>query len=898
MIDESSLMQWGCGEEGAVVDNVGNFSGRDDALRILDGVVAGSSAHRAVTVWGMSGQGKSRLLQHFAERERQSERSRAEGRVALVDIQDLVSCDDAAHGYGPDLATDLLREIAGHLASWHPGRRRRYLLDAYKRAESRAQRAWAAAVGVNISVSRASKMVNSPTIVNMPLPEEVFLTAYRNSLTDALCQLASADSRDALLLIDTVELLQLRDDATRHRSPQPQHSAAVGSWFTDRVIPRLLSSQPGLKVVIAGRERMPLRRVPAAQVQLVEWEIADTAAFLGSCQIDESLAEPVHRLCRGLPGWTSMAAQLIQQESIGHNPITFHWLSSTATGRVVEEWLPAIFLDRLPLHQRSVVEAAAVLRTVTKGSLSYILRRGNLLGGLPQDWFRQLLSYSSFMQRRDDGSQDYRLHGLVRSAFLAHLQRHEPERLRELHRIAGDYFKFAENFLEEAYHRFASSDDRLVDEWRERLQRALDLFQLDHGARLLDVAATPDHAERVRKWSPLVHAHVLRFSAFTHYMRNEGVQAQQLLFPALSLYEKLGDMRGQADTLRALGNVAYLCDEYAQAEKFLRSSLRLYQRLDEQLGQAWTLRAWGDVANLRGNHEQAESLLEDALWRHQELRNKHGEAETLRSLGNAVRMRGDHARAESLLQSALALHKQLNDEYGEAWTLRSLGNMARLRGAYRHAEELLKKSLALHRKLQNRHGEADTLRYLGNVAYRSRDYERAQGFLRRALALHEELQDRLGRAETLSSLGNVVRRMGDCVGAEQQLLSALSLYQDLGNYGGRAWTLRSLAGVAQARGDHARAEEYLQAAMVLFMQRDDRLGQAWTLTSLGDLARARRECGQADKLLRQALHLHQEVQDGHGQARTLASLGLLAHEQGDDVRASNLLDAANALEEG
>lgn len=879
------------------MDNVGNFADRDDALRTLDGVVAEDSAHRAVTVWGMSGQGKTRLLQHFAERERQSERSRAEGRVALIDIQDLQSCDDAAHGYGPDLATDLLREIARHLANWQPARRRRYLLDTYKRAESRAQGDWATAVGINISVSKASKMVNSPTTVNMPLPEEVFLTAYRNSLIDALCRLASADSRNALLLIDTVELLQLRDDAARHRSPQPRHTAAVGSWFTDRVIPRLLASQPGLKVIIAGRERIPLRRVSATQVQLVEWTITNTADFLNSCQIDKSLVEPVHRLCRGLPGWTSMAAQLIQQESTGRNPITFHWLSSAATGKVVEEWLPAVFLDRLPLHQRSVVEAAAVLRTVTKGSLSYILRRSNLLGGLTEDWFRQLLSYSSFVRRRDDGSQDYRLHGLVRSAFLAHLQRHEPERLRELHGFAGDYFKSGGNFLEEAYHRFASSDDRLVDEWHDQLQRALDLCQLEHSARLLDAATTPDHAERVRKWSPLVHAHTLRFSAFMHYIRNESVQAQQLLVPALSLYEKLGDTRGQADTLRTLGNVAYLCDEYAQAEKFLRSSLRLYQRLNDKLGQAWTLRAWGDAANLRGNHAQAESLLEDALWRHQELGNKHGEADTLRSLGNAVRMRGNHARAETLLQSALALHKQLNDEYGEAWTLRSLGNMARLRGAYRRAEELLEKSLTLHRKLQNRHGEADTLRYLGNVTYRSRDYERAQGFLRRALAIHEELQDRLGRAETLSSLGNVVRRMGDCVGAEQQLLSALSLYRDLGNHGGRAWTLRSLAGVAHARGDHTRAEEHLKTAMALFTQRDDRLGQAWTLTSLGDLAYARREFEQADQLLRHALQLHQEVQDGHGQARTLASLGVVAHEQGDAIRASNLLDAANALEE-
>jgi predicted ATPase/class 3 adenylate cyclase len=143
-------------------------------------------------------------------------------------------------------------------------------------------------------------------------------------------------------------------------------------------------------------------------------------------------------------------------------------------------------------------------------------------------------------------------------------------------------------------------------------------------------------------------------------------QARARLEEALGLFRSLGDRRGAADAMTALGWVLMYQNDLDAAEKLTAELLEETQRLGEPRRRALALERAGYVSLERGRPEQAVKLIEEALALMRTAEDKLGVAILLNVLGEHVRPAGDFARALELYRESLVLSRELGNAFWRA----------------------------------------------------------------------------------------------------------------------------------------------------------------------------------------------------------------------------------------
>ncbi|MFE5912288.1 tetratricopeptide repeat protein [Streptomyces wedmorensis] len=859
---------------------MGTFTDRVEALAAVEDLARGRAGLRALVVWGVSGQGKSTLLSHVHATRW------AGAKYGLAQLSYLIDPTVAAggHGQGPDLARALLEAIAEAVSELCPPEARRALMRDYRAAQAAAQAQWQ--IRIEMTAAHDSRISNSPITAGGPSPA-MWHALYRQALVDGLADLAEgASAYPGIVLIDTSELLRLADEGARRDPDAGAPAADLDTWFTATVLKRLVAEHPGLRFVVAGREPLDLP-VSHARVELTEWRPEDTAFFLESRGVPGELTAAVHTVCGGTPVWTAMTADLVLQAQRSGRPVTADWLRTAAAGQPAAGWLPAKYLERLSDDDQHRLLLAAVPRTLTHE----LLRTMCTDVDCTDSDFRRLWRHS-FIRQTPAGR--LQLHPLVRSAITAYLHTQYPRRWAAAHRVAAAYFEDAGSPVEVAYHRFAAPDTdsrALTTWWQSQVTAALDGYRLDEANLLIDAVHEAAHPPL----SPPLRAHTTYFRGRVAYFSDHYPAARKLFGQSLGLYRDLADPRGQADTLRSLGNLARIRGNDTEAKGFLDQALELHRDLEDDRGQAHILRSLGDLARVRGDDPEAKSLLDEALGLYRNLEDDRGRAHILRSLGNLARLRDDDTEAKEFLDQALDLYRALADLRGQAHVLWSFGDLARVRGDDAAAERQLDQALRLYQDLDDRRGQAHALFSLGDLARLRDDDAAAARLLDQALELYRALADRRGQADTLFSLGNLAQTRDDDATATTLLNQALELHRALADRRGQAHALSSLGNLAQMRGDATAASRLLNQALQLYRDLPDRRGQAHTLRSLAIPAQLRGDDATAVRLLDQALGLYRGLADPRGQAHTLLSLGDLARIRGDDAAAERQLRQALGL---
>lgn len=89
-----------------------------------------------------------------------------------------------------------------------------------------------------------------------------------------------------------------------------------------------------------------------------------------------------------------------------------------------------------------------------------------------------------------------------------------------------------------------------------------------------------------------------------------GKQAQE---EALALYEELGDLRGQANALWAMGNRAYFREEDRNGEAQFTSALERFRAVGDVTMEAWSLHMLGSAVLRLGERDESRPILHHAL---------------------------------------------------------------------------------------------------------------------------------------------------------------------------------------------------------------------------------------------------------------------------------------------
>ena len=195
---------------------------------------------------------------------------------------------------------------------------------------------------------------------------------------------------------------------------------------------------------------------------------------------------------------------------------------------------------------------------------------------------------------------------------------------------------------------------------------------------------------------PAVHALIHQMSGRACAGAGHHAESLSHFAEALDLYERSGDITGQAHVRHSLGVAWEDQDEHERALFHLELALRLYKDLDDAVaaGNALNSLGWNqallaDFATARTHCEQALALLR----RHGD---RVGEAAALDSLGYIAGNTGQHAQALDYYHHSLTLRRENGNTSQEAETLSHLGDTYHALGRHVEASQAWRQALAIY----------------------------------------------------------------------------------------------------------------------------------------------------------------------------------------------------------
>src|SRR5207248_818887 len=148
-----------------------------------------------------------------------------------------------------------------------------------------------------------------------------------------------------------------------------------------------------------------------------------------------------------------------------------------------------------------------------------------------------------------------------------------------------------------------------------------------------------------------------------------------------------GERRTAARAKAAIGAARLALDQGdPAAAAYFQESLAIHQEVGEQRGIAGLLHALGTIAGLHGDYAAAGEYLQESLAISREIGDRHGTAYALRGLGRATEARGDYPLALTYLRESLATSRATGGLKGIAESLEAFASLAAAEGVLQGEE--------------------------------------------------------------------------------------------------------------------------------------------------------------------------------------------------------------------
>ncbi len=308
------------------------------------------------------------------------------------------------------------------------------------------------------------------------------------------------------------------------------------------------------------------------------------------------------------------------------------------------------------------------------------------------------------------------------------------------------------------------------------------LFRYYLGGYHADALTVHDHALRAAHLADDLagRAQALTHLGATHLRLGRNASASGHLQRALHLFRQAHDATGEARALTNLGDVDQRLGHYRSATERHQRALDLYRSLDDRAGEAHALTKLGIIEERLGRYPTAIEFHRQALALFRQTGDDPGEAAASSNLGDAEGKAGRYGPAVKHLERALTVYRQTGNPDGTAWTLDNLGSLYARLDQLGRAARCHREALSIHRRTGERFGEACTLNGLGEVAC---DAGRASDAIIQhtaASTLATEIGDRHQQARAHAGLGHAYRAVGEPGRARHHFQSAWAIYTRLG----------------------------------------------------------------------------------------------------------------------
>ncbi|MEV0388019.1 BTAD domain-containing putative transcriptional regulator [Nonomuraea sp. NPDC050643] len=255
-------------------------------------------------------------------------------------------------------------------------------------------------------------------------------------------------------------------------------------------------------------------------------------------------------------------------------------------------------------------------------------------------------------------------------------------------------------------------------------------FRAEHSCLLDAQRLAVEHDLHVAAWQ---FAWTLDTFHLRQNLLQNGVSAWSTASRAV---EHLKDPSVHALARQMLGRACARAGRHAESLSRFADALALYERSGDLAGQAHVHHSLAIAWEDREEHERALFHFERALLLHRDLGDSVGEANALNSLGWNHALLADFAQAQRHCERALVLQRRHGDLVGEAATLDSLGYIAHHLGHLARARTYYHHALTLRRENGNAGQEAETLTHLGDTHHALGQRAEAARVWSQALAIY------------------------------------------------------------------------------------------------------------------------------------------------------------------
>jgi signal transduction histidine kinase len=310
--------------------------------------------------------------------------------------------------------------------------------------------------------------------------------------------------------------------------------------------------------------------------------------------------------------------------------------------------------------------------------------------------------------------------------------------------------------------------DSRVRECEELLQKAYDIRvnDLPHSITLThqaDVIALQLKNENL-------HARALSQLGLLLMIRGDFEKAVASSEEALKFFEKINDMKGQADAKYNIASVHYKTDDFYLGLKFLL----------------------------------------DCLYSYRLLKDHYNESRVLKSMGTIYEYFGDQSKAIESYLKAVEAGQLANDPNLESNAYNPLSGIYLKKDQFGLAMTTIEKSIAIKIKTKDLRGLAFALYGRGKVYLKLKNYERALGDLNESLRIQIEMGDKLGIAMAYNKLGLLYHGLQNYDESKKYLLLALQTSEQFNIRFIRYKSLYNLHLVEKSVGKNEEALHYLQ----------------------------------------------------------------------------------------
>ncbi len=665
-----------------------------------------------------------------------------------------------------------------------------------------------------------------------------------------------------VMMLDTCEWLS-----------EPECSE-VGPWVLNELIrgmhARLQQKQRRCSVVIASRIQLPLELINEQEQRYLPLPMLDLNAveeYLTALGMqDSALRQHIYAITYGHPLFVSIIGTLWQERgeqpfTVGDLPVLPEEISERARLKVHERILD----KRLKSPFRELSYYGVLLR-----SFNLPLLRAVFPELLPESeapgHFNQLIQYPYIKYL---GNRRYAFHDLLREMRAEEIREQEPEKWKLYHKRALDHLSAVPHIPDWYYHALAHDEEQGMTDWWQALQEAQIRGLYEQLGALLKVAY-----DETLKLTPASCAKRAYRQGRFYYYTEQWKKAMQSYEQALTFCQQTRDRLGEANNLKAMGDVLQASKDLQGALQYYGQALLRYQKADSKLGEANALQAMGDVLQANKDIQGALQNYEQALTLFQQENSSAGEANVRKAMGDLQQYKKDWQGALQSYGKALPLYRQAGDRLGEANVWKAMGDVQQSREDMPGALQSYGKALTLYQKIGSRSGEANVWKAMGDVQRLSKDMEAALQNYGKALPLYQQV-------EALSEEASVWKAMGDAQQARNEIEmqaalenygKALALYQQVGNHSKEARVLQVMGDVQRRSQDIAGALQSYEQALSLYQLTGNRLGEANCYQALGRIALQQEDYLKALDLYTNACQLYAQMSDSYSQYSQAYSL--------------------------